>query len=234
MKNVLVIMTAYKRDYFKEQIDALKKQEGVNIKKILLWQNENHVNIDYLRDYDVKIFKSDENCKYHGRFALPLLYDEIEYTCIMEDDTIPGSQWIQNAIRCVDTYNCIAGQNGRTYNYSTKSFEGFGDIGRNPTDLKVDLVGHSWVFKTEWVRYLWMQKQVSYQTGEDMQLSLSCLYHANIPTYCVKQTNDNDTGQLKIHYGGDDKATFRLFTQHNELRSQIFEEWYNKIKNKNE
>src|SRR6478735_2086969 len=120
MKEVLVIMTAYKRNYFKEQIEAIKNQEGVIIKKILLWQNENHVNVDFLREYDVQIFKSDDNNKYHGRFTLPLLYDNIEYCIILDDDTICAKEYFKNAIRCIDTYNCIATQNGRTYNHNTK------------------------------------------------------------------------------------------------------------------
>lgn len=228
MKDVLVIMSAYKRNYFKEQIEAIKAQEGVNIKKILLWQNENHVDTDFLREYGVEIIKSDSNIKYHGRFALPLLFDSIEYTCILDDDTIPAKGWIQNAIRCVDEKGGIAGQNGRTYNHSTKLYEGVGDNGYCPDDIRVDLVGHSWVFRTEWVRYLWMQKQVSYETGEDIQFCMSARYHGNIPSYCVKQEPHN-TGQLKLNYGGDEHATFRKMANHNELRSHIIEEWFKKI-----
>lgn len=230
MKDVLVIMSAYKRDYFKEQIEAIKSQEGVNIKKILLWQNENHINVDFLKDYGVQIIKSDDNIKYHGRFALPLLYDYIEYSCIIDDDTIPAKGWLQNAIRCVDEKGGIAGQNGRTYNPSTKLYDGIGDNGQCPNDIKVDLVGHCWVFRTEWVKYLWMQKQISYETGEDIQFCMAARYHANIPAYCVKQ-DSYTSGQLKLNYGGDEHATFRK-SNHNQLRSHIIEEWLKKINNK--
>src|SRR6478735_7648953 len=192
MKEVLVIMTAYKRNYFKEQIEAIKNQEGVIIKKILLWQNENHVNVDFLREYDVQIFKSDDNNK----------------------------------------YNCIATQNGRTYNHNTKLFDGIGDSGQNYSDIKVDFGGHIWAFKTEWIKYLWMQKQISYETAEDMQFSMMCKFHANIDTYCPKQTDSCNTGNLKLNYSGDEHATYRIFSKHNELRSQIFEELNNRIKNK--
>ncbi len=231
MKDVLIIMSAYKRNYFKEQIEAIKAQEGINIKKILLWQNENHVDTDFLREYGVEIIKSDCNIKYHGRFALPLLFDSIEYTCIFDDDTIPASGWIQNAIRCVDEKNAIVGQNGRTYNHQTKLYNGVGDNGYCPNDTKVDLVGHCWVFKTEWVKYLWMQKQITYETGEDIQFCMSAKYHANIDSYCAKQEGYT-SGQTKLSYASDQHATYKIYKNHNQSRSEIFEKWFEKIKNK--
>jgi len=237
MKDVLVILSAYKRNYFKEQIEAIKRQKNVNIKEILLWQNEDHLDLSFLREYGVKIIQSDVNFKFHGRFTLPLLYDNIDYTAIFDDDTIPSDGWLENAIRLVDDKNCIAGQNGRSYNWSTKKFNGGsigGDSGHMPKDTKFDLVGHCWVFKTELVRNLWKQKQVSYETGEDMQFCLSSKYHLNVDSYCVKQTDNTNTGQLKKQYGGDKDASFRtLGNRHHELRSEIFEKWANKIKKKN-
>jgi len=233
MKEINVILTAYKRNYFKEQIEAIKRQKNVIIKNIILWQNESHIDLSFVRDMGVKLIQSDTNFKYHGRFTLPLLLDDVEYSAVFDDDTIPGDGWLENAIRCVDTHNCIAGQNGRDYNWSNKRFTGGGDDGRIGNDTKFDLVGHCWVFKTEMVRSLWNQKQVSYETGEDMQFCLSAKYHLGIDSYCVRQTNHIDTGQLKNRYGGDNNASFRtLGDRHHTLRSEIFETWSNKIKNK--
>lgn len=232
MKEILVILTAYKRNYFKEQIEAIKSQKNVIIKDIVLWQNESHLDLDYLREYGVKIIKSDINFKYHGRFMIPLLYDKVEYTAIFDDDTIPTCGWLENAIRCVDKYNCIAGQNGRTYNWLTKRFVGGGDDGRLNEDTMYDLVGHCWVFKTEMIRTLWAQKQVSYETGEDMQFCLSAKYHLNVDSYCVQQLPHN-SGQTKWKYGDDNLASFKAMGEnHHLLRSEIFEHWANKIKTK--
>ena len=230
MKDVLVILSAYKRNYFREQIESIINQKDVNVKDVILWQNENHVDTDFLRDYGVKIIKSDANIKFHGRFTIPLLYDSIEYTAIFDDDTIPGKYWLKNAIRCVDKYNCIAGQNGRTYNWKTKRFICGGDNGRINKDTKFDLVGHCWVFRTEIIRSLWRQKQISYVTGEDIQFCLSAKYHFNIDSYCVKQTTNEDSGQLKVFYGGDKHAShISLGETHHILRSEIFEHWANKL-----
>ena len=237
MKDVLVIMSAYKRNYFREQIIAIKNQKGVNIKEIILWQNESHVDVSFLRKEGVKIIQSDINFKFHGRFTLPLLYDDIPYVAIFDDDTIPGNEWLQNAIRCVDEHNCIAGQNGRTYDKKKKQYvqKAFGDNGQIGNDTKVDLVGHCWVFKNEHLRNLWKQKQVTYETGEDIQFCLSSKYHLDIDSYVVKQTNKQNTGQLKNNYGGDKNASFRtLGERHNTLRCEIAEHWFKKIKEKND
>lgn len=231
LPEILIILSAYKRDYFREQIEAIKKSEGVIIKKILLWQNENHVNVDYLREYGVEIIKSDVNIKYHGRYTLPLLFDYIEYTCIFDDDTIPSSGWISNAVRCCETYNCISTQNGRIYNQKTKMFDGFGDNGFCPNDTLADLGGHSVVFKTSISKYMFYQKIISYENGEEITLCMSAKYHANIPTYCVKQDITN-TGNTRMVYGGDENASYRKNINHNELRSHIMEEWIKRINNK--
>ena len=234
MKEVLVILSGYKRNYFKEQIEAIKSQEGVIIKEIILWQNEKHVDLNFLREYGVKIINSDINFKFHARFTIPLLFDHIEYTAIFDDDTIPGKKWLQNAIRCVDEHNCIAGQNGRAYDWGTKRFTGGGDSGRIEQDTKYDFVGHCWVFRTEMVRVLWRQKQVSYITGEDMQFCLAAKHHLNIDSYCVRQTNVVDTGNLRGEYAGDSHASFRtLGESHHTMRSEIFEKWMGVINDSN-
>lgn len=234
MKEVLVILSGYKRDYFKEQIAALKSQQNVSIKEVVLWQNERHVDVSYLRDYGVKIINSDINFKFHGRFTIPLLFDHVEYTAIFDDDTIPGKTWLQNAIRCVDEHNCIAGQNGRSYDWNSKRFIGDGDSGKMERDTKFDFVGHCWVFRTEMIRALWQQKQVTYVTGEDIQFCLAAKHHLNVDSYCVRQTSDDDTGNLRDNYSRDTHASFRtLGEEHHTIRSEIFEKWMSIINDSN-
>ena len=70
MKEVLVIMSAYKRDYFREQIEAIKSQKGILIKKIILWQNEDHVNVDYLRENNLLVDEIYNGTNPMGIFAI--------------------------------------------------------------------------------------------------------------------------------------------------------------------
>ena len=49
--------------------------------------------------------------------------------------------------------------------------------------MQVDYVGHSWVFKTEWVRrYFWREYQPTWEACEDMALSATSWIHGRIRT----------------------------------------------------
>ena len=41
----------------------------------------------------------------------------------------------------------------------------------NPEVTEVDLVGHAWFFKREWLRYLWQEKPTTWDNGEDIQFA---------------------------------------------------------------
>ena len=84
--SISVILTAYKRDYFDEQIRAIKSQTLKPV-VIYLWQNGNFINIDRLRKQGIKLIKSDVNFKFHGRFAFALLM-QTEYVVIFDDDIL--------------------------------------------------------------------------------------------------------------------------------------------------
>ena len=88
---ITVILNCYKRpEYLQEQVRALRAQT-VKPKYIWLWVNacpENKKFNPYTLGLD-KVFKSDTNCKYHGRFAVGLLA-QTEHVAFFDDDTIPG------------------------------------------------------------------------------------------------------------------------------------------------
>jgi len=219
MKEITVILTGYKRDYFKKQIESIKRQEGVEIKEIILWQNGNFVDLSYLRDYGVKIIKSDINFKFHGRFTLPLLLNS-EYTAIFDDDIIPGHGWLKNAIRCVDDHNCISGANGRWYK-GNGDWRGISDNGICSNDTKVDFVGHSWVFKTEIVRNLWRDEIYTFENGEDIQFCLLSKIYNNIDSYVPRQSNTHESSCVSS-FASDEHASYLLLPNHTPLRVELF------------
>lgn len=53
----------------------------------------------------------DRNYKYHGRFALALLFDT-EYTVILDDDTIPQPRWLEVSTELSKSRNAIVGPVG--------------------------------------------------------------------------------------------------------------------------
>ena len=58
-----------------------------------------------------------------------------------------------------------------------------------PTE--VDLVGHAWFFKREWLQYLWREKPATWDNGEDIQFSYTAQKYGGIRTYCPPHPNDD-------------------------------------------
>jgi hypothetical protein len=214
---ISVILNAYKRDYFELQIDAILNQTK-KPKNIYLWQNENHIDISYIRkkylDDDgnplIKIINSDENMKFHGRFVLALLM-HTEYIAIFDDDIIPGKLWLENCLKLSKEKNCIVGANSRDIipdkiGKTTNPWLGYDfNIQEN---YKVHLVGHCWFLKKEWLKYMWMLDPYTLDNAEDMHLCITCKLYGNIDTYVAQQrhkTHLDECADTTLNKLGTDK-----------------------------
>jgi hypothetical protein len=224
--SVSVILTAYKRDYFTQQIKAIQNQT-IKPKEIYIWQNGNYINIDRYRKMNVKLIKSDENFKFHGRFAFGLLM-QTEYVAIFDDDIIPGKRWLENCLKLSKEKNCIVGANGRNYNSKKKIHVGIGPNNNKDflsTPCKADLVGHCWFFKKEWLKYMWRQIPFSYDNGEDIHFCFTSKLFGNIDSYVAGQSNNNmDTkaDTMNDKYAQDQHASWKI-SNHQKIRINIAE-----------
>jgi len=210
--NITVILNAYRRPYnLKMQIDALRNQT-VPPKQIWLWVNAHEDNTNYdFEGLDVdRIFHNNYNWKFYGRFAAALLADT-EYLALYDDDTVPGSKWHENCLRTMETHEGILGSagvilNGKHY----VQHERTGWPSQNEKVAEVDLVGHAWFFKREWLRYLWQERPTTWENGEDIQFAFMAKIHGGIPTYCPPHPpHDKELhgSILGNELGIDDKAT---------------------------
>lgn len=210
--NITVILNAYRRPYnLKMQIDALRNQT-VPPKQIWLWVNAHEDNAGYdFSTLDVdRIFHNDHNWKFYGRFAAALLADT-EYLALYDDDTVPGSRWHENCLETMDTHEGILGSagvilNGKHYVQHDRC----GWPSQNEETTEVDLVGHAWFFKREWLRYLWQEKPTTWDNGEDIQFAFMAKIHGGIPTYCPPHPPDQPDLHGSIlgnELGVDNKAT---------------------------
>ena len=210
--DITVILNCYRRPYnLKMQIEAIRNQT-VKPKEIWLWINKHEDNQDFdFSDIQVdKVFKNDYNWKFYGRFAAALLADT-EYVAIYDDDTIPGSRWHENCTETMRTHEGILGSAGIILNGSKYvQHDRCGWPTRNREVTPVDLVGHSWFFKREWLRYLWQEKPVTWDNGEDIQFGFMAKIHGGIQTYCPPHPPEDQTLHGSIlgnELGIDDKAT---------------------------
>lgn len=210
--DITVILNCYRRPYnLKMQVEALKAQ-SIPPKQIWLWVNYHEDN----KDFDPsslgvdRVFNNDFNWKFYGRFAAALLTDT-EYVAIYDDDTVPGSRWHENCLDTMKTNEGILGSAGIILkNDRYVNHDRCGWPTKNEATTEVDLVGHAWFFKREWLRFLWQEKPVTWDNGEDIQFAFMAKIYGDIKTYCPPHPE----ADLSLHgsvmgneLGIDDKAT---------------------------
>ena len=225
---ITVILNCYKRpQYLQEQIEAIKNQT-IPPEDIWIWYNkpEDQEQFD-LSGLGCKVVTCNHNYKFHGRFAYGLLA-QTEYVAFFDDDTIPGNKWFENCLNTIEQgYNGILGSTGvilEGEGYTPNKKVGWNGGGNDAT-IEVDLVGHAWFMKKDHLRYIWYEDPVSWDNGEDMQLSYQSQKYGNIPTYVPPHPNNDfsmwgslpDKGNI---LGNDQNASWRK-SSHSKLRDNI-------------
>ena len=221
--DITVILNSYRRPYnLQRQINAIKKQT-IGCKQIWLWVNQHEDNKGY--DYSGlgidRIFNNDFNWKFYGRFAGALLADT-EYIAIFDDDTIPGSEWFENCLDTMKEQEGIMGSAGVILNGNRYvEHDRCGWPTQNAEATEVDLVGHAWFFKREWLQYLWTEKPPTWDNGEDIQFSYAAQRYGGVKTFCPPHPADKPQMHGSImgnELGIDSKAT----SNNNETTHQEF------------
>lgn len=218
---LLVVLTQYKRNHLQKQLESIKNQT-LQPDYLVVFQNENHVDISYLKDkYQFIHIKSDYNTKYFGRFACCFSFP-VDICMVLDDDIIPGNNCLKNYMdQCLEL-NSIIGGNGRMgiNNPIKKNLYKPIDVGIRNNHSLVDFVGHLWCFKKEWLHYMFAIKPFTYDTGEDMHLCFSSKVLGNINSYTAKQSNQNDMCDTTNNALADDEHSSYKVTKP-ELRSNV-------------
>jgi len=211
-KEITVILNCYRRpEYLKEQIEAVKKQ-AKKPHEIWVWVNhhEDNQNFDFSKLGVDRIFKNDYNWKYYGRFAAAMLA-KTKYIALFDDDTIPGKEWFSNCLEQISQKEGIMGGAGVTLKHeSYKDHDRHGWSSQNEDLVEVDLVGHAWFFKKEWLKYLWMEDPLTWENGEDIHFAYVAQKYGNISSYCPPHPKSNIEKHSSLkgyEYGVDDKAS---------------------------
>jgi glycosyltransferase involved in cell wall biosynthesis len=191
--NISVVCTLYKKpESLMQQIKAINNQT-IKPLEVLLFQDgisENY-NLELkspLREYFDNIKTSEENVGVWGRFNYAK-NAKGKYICLFDDDTIPGSRWLENCYMNMLEQEGIYGTIGIVLTKKGKyPFGGHYRVGwENPysKNAEVDFVGHSWFFKREWLNYMFdntARFQEFKYVAEDMCLSFQC-FKRNIKTF---------------------------------------------------
>lgn len=178
--SVTVILNAYRRPQnLQQQLKAIKNQ---SIKPDQVWLWINYHSDFFEKEPDLsgfdRIISNDFNWKYFGRFSIAMM-SQTHYIALFDDDTIPGPRWLENAINTNKDTNGVIGGVGLVQhdkvNYMNHTRYGWPS--GNKDVVRVDLVGHAWLFTKDHLRCFWSEEPMTYETAEDMHLSFTCQKH---------------------------------------------------------
>lgn len=214
-----------------KQIQAIQNQSiPIESKNIHVWYNKSDVAQYFPKDEKIKTYACNWNTKFWGRFTIPLIVDT-PFVAMFDDDIIPPVDWFKNCLETIKKpeTNGILGGSGVIL--MRKAYTPYYKIGWNgehaDTAKRVDLVGHAWFFRQEWIKYLWYEKPQSWDNGEDIMFSFLAQKYGNINTFVPPHPEKN----IKIWctdyntaatIGSDMNASWRI-GNHYGVRSKICE-----------
>lgn len=217
-KDITCILNVFKRpQFFQEQLVALLEQ-SIRPKRIIIWNNNKEINLSNFENIpNVIIINTSVNLGVWARFFSLYYLLSGEYICVFDDDTIPGNMWLENCINTIEKHNALIGtigvyfDKGNTYNVKKR----YGWDGPCDEIKIVDIIGHSWFFKKEWISTLIKElpniDEKFLTCGEDMHLSYVLSKYLYIPTIVAPHPSDNTSiwGSNKekaIQYGNIDST----------------------------
>ena len=79
----------------------------------------------------------------------------------------------------------------------------------------MDLVGHAWFYRQEWIKYLWYEKPFSWDNGEDIMFAYLAQKYGNINTFVPPHPDGNvnlwcTDPKVGNTVGGDHNASWRI------------------------
>jgi len=182
---ISVVLNVYKRSsIFGQQLVALNNQSIKPI-EILVWENGTESVPNEYRN-QVLIVRSAKNLGVWARFAFAL-NAKGEFICIFDDDTIPGERWLENCYRTMQETPGLLGTRGIVFDNPNaySMHRDIGVYGPNNITQPVDVVGHSWFFKTSWLSHFWREYENRFPedlAGEDIHFSYAIQKILGLPT----------------------------------------------------
>ena len=191
---VSVVLNVYKRSsVFQEQLEAINKQT-IKPHEILVWENGNERVPENLKD-GLIVARANNNFGVWARFSYALNATG-NFICVIDDDTIPGRRWLENCLDTMEATPGLLGTRGVIFD-NKNSYSINHDVGvykPNEQTTVVDIVGHSWFFKREWLYTFWGCAEKKFQNnlaGEDIHFSFALQKILGIPTLVPKHPKDD-------------------------------------------
>lgn len=201
MSNVTILLNGYLRpEFLTHQVEAIKRQT-IQPREIMLWQNSSE-GFDTTITNTFTTTISNKNFGVWARFAYAL-NAKTEYVCVLDDDTMPGSMWIENCLETMKTHEGLLGTIGLIFSspFSYNPHIRRGWDCPNEETTRVDIVGHAWFFKREWLSAFWRElpPEGFEYVGEDMHFSYTIQKYLGLNTYVPPHPVDNREMWGSVH-----------------------------------
>lgn len=230
MKTVTVILNGYKRKHtLKKQIESLKNQ-SYPIERIVYFtlKSDYPEDYEYLRQENIELIECSNNYGVYGRFSIALNF-ESDFIYIMDDDIIPGSNFIKTCVECCSKVPGVYGSSGlrrredADFNQLHNLFDFFGWIQvmwgneGNLEPVKVSYLCNGWFFPRQvlfdfWREGIYSDISVNRKVAEDMHLSYTAWKYSGLCSYVVPQNKYDLTNHGNIcglDYSEDEYAIHR-------------------------
>ncbi len=193
---ISVILNVYKRPHtLEKQIEAIKNQSiPIKSENIHIWFNRSDVTQYFPQDKNIRTYLCSWNTKFWGRFTIPLLV-KTPYVAMFDDDMYPQKDWLKNCLETIEkpeTNGILGGSGVILLQKAYLPYEkvGWNGIHSNKAE-RVDLVGHAWFYRQEWLKYLWYEKPYTWENGEDIMFSYMAQKYGNINSFAPPHPENN-------------------------------------------
>lgn len=222
MKTVTIILNGFKRYHtLAAQIQAIKNQ-SYPVDKIMyfnLKSSDPKFQPDYalLAREGVELIESTHDYGVWGRFSLAL-NARTDFICIVDDDIIPGSRYIENCVSSYEKQPGIYGTMGSIIEKNTGRWIQYGWRDINNQEIKqVNYLYQTWFFPREVIHAFWSnplpeELLQNRRIGEDIHISLMAQKWFGLKTYLVPHpTHDkNFWGNISGEQHGIDEFAVHL------------------------
>lgn len=214
--SVSVVLNLYKRPNNLEKQLELIENQTLKPKEIILFKDEtdppSNIQIpESIKDKVSLQISSSKNVGVWGRFSAGLL-TKSTYVCVFDDDTMPGHRWLENChsamLKKPGLYGTIGILMEKPKKYPFEKYIRIGWLSSNKHITEVDLVGHSWFFKRDWLGAMWINSSKLFDlkvAGEDMFFSHQLRKFLKIPTYVPPHPK----GAYEL-YGSNPELAYKL------------------------
>ncbi|CAM9789143.1 unnamed protein product, partial [Laminaria digitata] len=212
---VTVILNLFKREVLTEQLDSLFEQTTAShISEVWVC-----VFSAPAQDYALRVVKeskyrnvrlvvSDFNFKFYGRFQMALTAPT-DFVWLVDDDMIPGNKYLAQLMHAAGTDllgSSLLGSIGRVLprpgrDMSLVSYRKWGSHGGmympdyywdQNNAVPVDYLCSQWFLRPEWLQYMWSERPMTFETGEDFHISHTLRKYANIGSYVMPYKAEDD------------------------------------------